>query len=43
MVGGWVWGYFGKNPKEPDSVYGVLFVGFFWQNHWQGALLVVGG
>jgi hypothetical protein len=29
-------GSFGENPKEPGSFYGVLFVGFFWQNHWQG-------
>jgi hypothetical protein len=30
-------GSFGENPKEPSSFYGVLFVGFFWQNHSQGA------
>jgi hypothetical protein len=29
-------GSFGENPKEPGSFYGVLFAGFFWQNHWQG-------
>jgi hypothetical protein len=27
-------GSFGKKPKESGSFYGVLFVGFFWQNHW---------
>jgi hypothetical protein len=35
-------GSFGENPKEPGSFYGVLFVGFFWQNHWQGHLLLDG-
>jgi hypothetical protein len=36
-------GSFGENPKEPGSFYGVLFVGFFWQNHWQGCRFVQRG